>query len=56
MTETYLHAIIDADDVVWNIDVTGSDNNFTTLQKDGGEQAIKYRLHRRLLVTLTLTR
>jgi hypothetical protein len=33
-------SIIDADDVVWNIDVTGSDNNFTTLQKDGGEQAI----------------
>ena len=33
-------AIIDADDVVWDIDVTGSDNNFATLQKDGGEQSI----------------
>jgi len=33
-------SIIDADDVVWNIDVTGSDNNFDTLQKDGGEQSI----------------
>ena len=33
-------SIIDADDVVWDIDVTGSDNNFAILQKDGGEQSI----------------
>ena len=31
---------VEADDVIWNFDITGDSNNINTLQKDGGYQKI----------------
>lgn len=31
---------VEADDVIWNFDITGDSNNINTLQKDGGYQEI----------------
>ena len=31
---------VEADDVIWNFDITGDSNNISTLQKDGGYQEI----------------